>query len=95
MIDHDQFNFHTLFRDPIVTSSVMMASSIFLLISAFFLFCSPSFALNVSHDGRAITIDGERRILLSGSIHYPRSTPEVSSNYPALKYCLLLLSLYA
>ncbi|XP_059462503.1 beta-galactosidase 15-like [Corylus avellana] len=53
-----------------------MASSIFLLISAFFLFITlPSFALNVSHDGRAITIDGERRILLSGSIHYPRSTP--------------------
>ncbi|EOA38915.1 hypothetical protein CARUB_v10011312mg, partial [Capsella rubella] len=31
----------------------------------------------VSHDGRAITIDGHRRILLSGSIHYPRSTPEM------------------
>nr|CAD1843636.1 unnamed protein product [Ananas comosus var. bracteatus] len=30
---------------------------------------------NVGHDGRAITIDGERRILLSGAIHYPRSTP--------------------
>ncbi|CAB4318482.1 unnamed protein product [Prunus armeniaca] len=28
----------------------------------------------VSHDGRAITIDGKRRLLLSGSIHYPRST---------------------
>ncbi|WZZ60688.1 hypothetical protein YC2023_060795 [Brassica napus] len=31
----------------------------------------------VSHDGRAITIDGHRRVLLSGSIHYPRSTPEM------------------
>jgi Glycosyl hydrolases family 35 len=31
----------------------------------------------VSHDGRALIIDGERRILISGSIHYPRSTPEV------------------
>ncbi|KAG5546987.1 hypothetical protein RHGRI_012874 [Rhododendron griersonianum] len=39
---------------------------------------SPLFyAVEVSHDGRAITIDGERRILLSGSIHYPRSTPEM------------------
>jgi hypothetical protein len=55
-----------------------MASSIFLFIFAFFLFGLPSFALNVSHDGRTITIDGERRILLSGSIHYPRSTPGVS-----------------
>ncbi|XP_059634689.1 beta-galactosidase 15-like [Cornus florida] len=31
----------------------------------------------VSHDGRAITIDGQRKILLSGSIHYPRSTTEM------------------
>ena len=31
----------------------------------------------VSHDGRAITIDGQRRIILSGSIHYPRSIPQV------------------
>ncbi|KAI9177942.1 hypothetical protein LWI28_020878 [Acer negundo] len=31
-------------------------------------------AYDVSHDGRAITIDGQRRVLLSGSIHYPRST---------------------
>jgi hypothetical protein len=32
----------------------------------------------VSYDDRALVIDGERRIILSGSIHYPRSTPEVS-----------------
>ncbi|KAM0953024.1 putative beta-galactosidase [Dioscorea sansibarensis] len=31
-------------------------------------------ALNVSYDSRAITIDGERRVLISGSIRYPRST---------------------
>ncbi|KAL5850777.1 hypothetical protein ACOSQ4_008790 [Xanthoceras sorbifolium] len=31
-------------------------------------------ASEVSHDGRAITIDGKRRVLQSGSIHYPRST---------------------
>ncbi|XP_054819914.1 beta-galactosidase 15-like [Prosopis cineraria] len=34
-------------------------------------------ALNVSHDGRAIIIDGQRRVLISGSIHYPRSTPQM------------------
>lgn len=33
----------------------------------------------VSHDERAITIDGQRRILLSGSIHYPRSTSDVTT----------------
>ncbi|KAF3322292.1 beta-galactosidase 1-like protein [Carex littledalei] len=32
---------------------------------------------DVSHDGRALIINGERRIIISGSIHYPRSTPEM------------------
>ncbi|KAK4430888.1 Beta-galactosidase 15 [Sesamum alatum] len=34
-------------------------------------------ATDVSHDGRAITINGQRKIILSGSIHYPRSTSEM------------------
>ncbi len=29
----------------------------------------------VSYDSRAVTIDGKRTLLLSGAIHYPRSTP--------------------
>ncbi|KAL9254475.1 Beta-galactosidase 12-like protein [Drosera capensis] len=32
---------------------------------------------SVTYDRKAIIIDGQRRILLSGSIHYPRSTPEM------------------
>lgn len=32
---------------------------------------------NVTYDHRAIVIDGQRRVLISGSIHYPRSMPEV------------------
>ena len=31
----------------------------------------------VSYDHKAIVINGQRRILMSGSIHYPRSTPEM------------------
>lgn len=31
----------------------------------------------VSYDKKAILINGRRRLLISGSIHYPRSTPEV------------------
>ncbi|KAG1335411.1 Beta-galactosidase [Cocos nucifera] len=31
----------------------------------------------VSYDHRAIIINGQRRILISGSIHYPRSTPDM------------------
>ncbi|PRQ49521.1 putative beta-galactosidase [Rosa chinensis] len=32
---------------------------------------------NVTYDGRSLIIDGQRKILFSGSIHYPRSTPEM------------------
>uniref|UniRef100_A0A0A0LDH9 Beta-galactosidase n=1 Tax=Cucumis sativus TaxID=3659 RepID=A0A0A0LDH9_CUCSA len=32
---------------------------------------------NVSYDSNAIIINGERRIIFSGSIHYPRSTEEM------------------
>ncbi|KAK7251637.1 hypothetical protein RIF29_35004 [Crotalaria pallida] len=50
--------------------------------TAIFLLCLAliSLAINatdVSYDGRAMTIDGKRKILFSGSIHYPRSTPEM------------------
>ncbi|KAJ8767420.1 hypothetical protein K2173_017464 [Erythroxylum novogranatense] len=43
------------------------------------LLCSLSSVLgtNVSYDSSAIIIDGQRRILISGSIHYPRSTPQM------------------
>ncbi|KAL5581256.1 hypothetical protein UlMin_013698 [Ulmus minor] len=36
-----------------------------------------SFCANVTYDHRALVIDGKRRVLISGSIHYPRSTPEM------------------
>lgn len=37
------------------------------------------FCANVEYDHRALVIDGKRRVLISGSIHYPRSTPQVLS----------------
>ncbi|OIV98111.1 hypothetical protein TanjilG_25976 [Lupinus angustifolius] len=33
------------------------------------------FGANVSYDGRSLLIDGQRKLLLSASIHYPRSVP--------------------
>lgn len=33
----------------------------------------------VTYDGRALILDGARRMLFSGDMHYPRSTPEVAS----------------
>ncbi|KAF3774112.1 Beta-galactosidase 9 [Nymphaea thermarum] len=32
---------------------------------------------NVSYDGRALLLDGQRRILISAGIHYPRAAPEM------------------
>ena len=51
----------------------------------------PSLSIDVSYDGRSFKIDGEPKIILSGSIHYPRSTPKVSCNHTValLKFFLL------
>ncbi|GFS42761.1 glycosyl hydrolase family 35 protein [Actinidia rufa] len=32
---------------------------------------------NVTYDARSLIIDGQRELLFSGSVHYPRSTPEM------------------
>ncbi|WVZ21205.1 hypothetical protein V8G54_008527 [Vigna mungo] len=40
-------------------------------------FCANS---EVTYDGRSLIIDGERKILFAGSIHYPRSTPQMWPN---------------
>lgn len=58
-------------------------------------FATTTFGVNVTYDHRAIVIDGKRRVLVSGSIHYPRSTPDVHSFlfvFPAL--ILLCLRIY-
>lgn len=53
----------------------------FLLPNSHFILCT------VTYDRKAILINAQRRILFSGSIHYPRSTPQVIHSF-------LLLSLY-
>ncbi|XP_073137651.1 beta-galactosidase 8-like [Henckelia pumila] len=47
---------------------------VFLLLSGMASLCT---AVNVTYDNRALVIDGKRRVLVSGSIHYPRSTPDM------------------
>nr|GLL43088.1 beta-galactosidase 8-like isoform X1 [Ipomoea trifida] len=39
-----------------------------------------AFAATVTYDHRALVIDGKRRVLVSGSIHYPRSTSDMWSD---------------
>lgn len=41
-------------------------------------FACNSDAGDVTYDGRSLIINGERKVLFSGSIHYPRSAPEVN-----------------
>ncbi|KAJ8899759.1 hypothetical protein K2173_019459 [Erythroxylum novogranatense] len=41
------------------------------------LFISVCSAYEVTYDNRAIVIDGERKLIISGAIHYPRSTPKM------------------
>ncbi|KAK9037584.1 hypothetical protein V6N11_022490 [Hibiscus sabdariffa] len=43
---------------------------------------------NVSYDGRSLIINGQRKLLFSGSIHYSRSTPQYdfSGRYDLVKF---------
>jgi hypothetical protein len=48
-------------------------------------------ASNVTYDHRSLIIDGRRRLLISTSIHYPRSVPEVRGDTkPSLYACALI-----
>ncbi|KAL2475471.1 Beta-galactosidase 8 [Abeliophyllum distichum] len=40
-------------------------------------YCERAFSTTVTYDSKALVIDGKRRILQSGSVHYPRTTPDV------------------
>lgn len=50
---------------------------VFVLLWFLGVYVPASFCSNVTYDHRALVIDGKRRVLMSGSIHYPRSTPQV------------------
>jgi hypothetical protein len=56
------------------TSSVSKFLTLFLMV---LIVGSKLIHCTVTYDKKAIIIDGQRRILISGSIHYPRSTPDV------------------
>ncbi|XP_075509695.1 beta-galactosidase-like isoform X1 [Primulina tabacum] len=56
--------------------SIMLRIKIYVYVFLSLLACSSVIA-TVSYDDKAFIINGKRRILISGSIHYPRSTPEM------------------
>ncbi|RWV83742.1 hypothetical protein GW17_00054611, partial [Ensete ventricosum] len=60
----------------IIAGSPAMAKNAGLLIlSLSFLFVSVAVSRNVTFDHRSLIIDGQRKLLISASIHYPRSVP--------------------
>ncbi|KAK7281206.1 hypothetical protein RIF29_08981 [Crotalaria pallida] len=54
----------------------MMKGNFHMMLLFLFLWVCSATA-SVTYDHKAILINGQRRILISGSIHYPRSTPEM------------------
>jgi hypothetical protein len=48
---------------------------------------------NVTYDHRAVVLGGERRMLVSAGLHYPRATPEVT--WPLRFCCVVLRGLWA
>lgn len=85
------FLFHTFFscghrhlwiscgREP---EMILAARHGFFVMAIFSLLVSSAVAdgarsIQVTYDARSLIIDGNRELLFSGSIHYPRSTPEV------------------
>ncbi|OAY53913.1 beta-galactosidase isoform X2 [Manihot esculenta] len=57
--------------------NILKNSMLMFLLLLFGSWVFSSVTASVSYDHKAITINGQRRILISGSIHYPRSTPEM------------------
>jgi len=47
------------------------------LIACLALLCTCSSATTVEYDSSAIIINGERKLIISGAIHYPRSTSQM------------------
>ncbi|KAL9154070.1 hypothetical protein ABFS82_10G089600 [Erythranthe guttata] len=58
--------------------SILKMSKIkFLVVTVLLAIACSSVRATVSYDDKAFIINGQRKILISGSIHYPRSTPEM------------------
>lgn len=57
---------------------------VFLGVLLLLLVLLPEAQCGVTYDRKALIINGQRRILISGSIHYARSTPEVTQSHCCL-----------
>lgn len=61
-----------------MASNQSLALSLLVVVIFQVLWFENGISVKVSYDHKALIIDGKRRILQSGSVHYPRTTPEVS-----------------
>ncbi|TKY55863.1 Beta-galactosidase 3 [Spatholobus suberectus] len=60
-----------------IMETTSFSKLVFLFCLALWCLCSQLVHASVTYDRKAIVINGQRRILFSGSIHYPRSTPDM------------------
>ncbi|KAE9608114.1 hypothetical protein Lal_00003639 [Lupinus albus] len=65
-----------MFGSKVLMESLMSRRNFHLVFLLLFLWVCYVTA-TVTYDHKAIVINGQRRILISGSIHYPRSTPQM------------------
>ena len=61
----------------VVSGQALIAAVLSLLVSYAAAHGIAKGAKTVTYDGRSLIVNGRRELLFSGSIHYPRSTPEV------------------
>lgn len=63
-----------------MVGSASALSSYILLLALMMVFLAKSaLAGNVTYDHRSLIIDGQKKLLISASIHYPRSVPAVTN----------------
>lgn len=63
---------------------------LYVFLSVLLTLATTSYGVNVTYDHRALLIDGKRRVLVSGSIHYPRSTVEVCRVCMMFCFCICI-----
>ena len=82
-----------------MSSTTMAAATVLAVLEAV---CVPAAAVaegggaerrEVSLDARALVVDGTRRVLFAGEMHYTRSTPEVSARHGFGRSLLVLVTI--
>ncbi|RYR67032.1 hypothetical protein Ahy_A03g013256 [Arachis hypogaea] len=69
------FSLNVLIREEKMESLVMSGKKLCVMVLC--LCWVHAVTASITYDHKAIVVNGQRKILFSGSIHYPRSTPQI------------------